>query len=73
MILNGFLLQGSFDDPCHFEETATPLLPDIFKGKPTNQLPSMNLAQLAMSTLGVSDRQDEVSFVILFKFKPNGF
>lgn len=53
-------LQGSFDDPCHFEETVTPLLPDVFKGKST-QVPSMNLAQLAMSTLGVSDRSDDVN------------
>lgn len=56
--LINFLLKGSFDDPLHFEEIVTPLLPDLFKSRNSAQVTTANLAQLAMSTLGVSDRID---------------
>lgn len=46
----------------HFEDVAivaTPQISDIFKGRQTNQATTVNLAQLAMSTLGVADRMEE--------------
>lgn len=52
-------LQGSFDDPLHFEEIVTPLRSEIFKGK-NAQVTTSNLAQLAMSTLGVTERMEDV-------------
>lgn len=51
--------QGSFDDPLHFEEMVTPLRSEIFKGK-NAQITTSNLAQLAMSTLGVTERIEDV-------------
>lgn len=56
--------QGSFDDALHFEEIVTPLRSDIFKGK-NAQITTSNLAQLAMSTLGVTERIEDVkAFVV---------
>lgn len=46
----------------HFEDVAvvaTPQISDIFKSRQTNQATTVNLAQLAMSTLGVADRMEE--------------
>lgn len=46
----------------HFEDVivvATPQISDIFKSRQSNQATTVNLAQLAMSTLGVADRMEE--------------
>lgn len=46
----------------HFEDmavVATPHISDMFKSRQTNQATTVNLAQLAMSTLGVADRMEE--------------
>ncbi|KAG4066741.1 hypothetical protein HA402_012808 [Bradysia odoriphaga] len=56
--LHGGSAPGSFDDPLHFEEIATPLRSEIFKGK-NAQITTSNLAQLAMSTLGVTERIED--------------
>lgn len=46
----------------HFEDMAvlaTPQISDIFKSRQSNQATTVNLAQLAMSTLGVADRMED--------------
>lgn len=56
--------QGSFDDPLNFEEIVQPLRSEMFKGK-NAQITTSNLAQLAMSTLGVTERIEDVIGIIL--------
>lgn len=60
------LTQGSFDDPLHFEEIVTPLRSEIFKGR-NAQITTSNLAQLAMSTLGVTERIEDVKVSVLLQ------
>ncbi len=61
-------LQGSFDDPLHFEEIVTPLRSEIFKGR-NAQITTSNLAQLAMSTLGVTERIEDVKLYVTLSFR----
>lgn len=54
--------QGSFDDPLHFphdfDEIVQPLRAEYLKGKVTTA--NLATAQVALSTLGVMERFDEV-------------
>lgn len=51
-------VHGSFDDGGHFDEMAQPLKPDHVKGKVTTA--NLATAQVALSTIGVSEREEKV-------------
>lgn len=50
---------GSFDDPIHFDEMVQPLRTDQIKGKVTTA--NLATAQVALTTLGVAERTEEVN------------
>lgn len=53
----------SFDESCNYDDTVAPLPSEAVAHKTFAPSSTLNLAQLAMSTLGVSESVDEVSII----------